>query len=153
MNDPFEIRVEIEPETPEMAALYSLWKGPMPIVYKMPLQQAMENFREHLETLVEDMAERTGALPTLIAGKRFRCPRCGGDKVRDFTTHAKVTSQILRFDVMRDGRVSPDNETKYELEDFCEGSTSEYECDNCGLPLDVYELPAMVAEEDRHEKS
>ena len=59
MNDPFDIRVEIEPETPEMAALYSLWKGHMPIVYKMPLEQAMEHFREHLETLAEDMAERT----------------------------------------------------------------------------------------------
>ena len=58
MNDTFDIRVEIYPETPTMTALFSFWKGPTPIVYEMPLQQAMEHLREHLENLADEMAER-----------------------------------------------------------------------------------------------
>ena len=84
----------------------------------------------------------------MIGGKRFRCPRCGGDKVRDFVTNARVTSQILQFDVVNHSQVVTDNETRYELDDFLAGSETEYECDKCGLPLDKYELPTMVAEEE-----
>jgi hypothetical protein len=57
MSDPFNIRVEVYPETPEMTTLYSFWKGQVPIVYKMPLPQALEHFREHLEDLAAEMTD------------------------------------------------------------------------------------------------
>ena len=88
-------------------------------------------------------------MTTMIDDKKFRCPRCGGDTVRDFTTHAVVTSQILRFVIDSDGRAFADNETKYELYDFAGGDESEYECDECSLPLDVHELSEMVVEEEK----
>ena len=66
--------------------------------------------------------------------------------MRDFTTHAVVTSQILQFVIDRDGRAFADNETKYELHDFAGGSESKYECDNCSLPLDIDKLATMVTE-------
>ena len=46
MNDIFDIRVEIYPETSETTTLCSIWRGQVPIVYKMPLQQAMDHLRE-----------------------------------------------------------------------------------------------------------
>ncbi len=58
MNDVFELRVEIYPETEEMVALYSFWQGRTPLVYQLPLQQAIEYFQEHLESLAEEMAEQ-----------------------------------------------------------------------------------------------
>jgi hypothetical protein len=68
--------------------------------------------------------------------------------VRDFVTNARVTSQVLQFDVVNDGQVVADNETRYELDDFLGDSETEYECDECGLPLDKYKLPTMVVEEE-----
>lgn len=58
MTDAFDIRVEIYPETPTMTTLFSFWKGQVPIVNKMPLQQAVEHFREYLENIAEDMGEK-----------------------------------------------------------------------------------------------
>ena len=63
MNDVFEIRVEIYPETEEMVVLYSFWNGRMPVVYQLPLQQAIEHLQEHLESLADDMAEETDDEP------------------------------------------------------------------------------------------
>ena len=58
MNDTFDIRVQTYPETPEMAPLYSLWKGQTPITCKMPLRQAMEHLQEYLESLADNMAAK-----------------------------------------------------------------------------------------------
>jgi hypothetical protein len=53
--DPFEIRVDIEPETTNLATLYSFWNGRTTIAHKLPLKQAMEHLAEYLKDLAEDL--------------------------------------------------------------------------------------------------
>lgn len=79
---------------------------------------------------------------TTIDGKQFQCPACGGDTIRE-NVEAIVTCDILRFDVDDEGGVYPDEEDAFDICDFI-AETQQYECAECGRPLDIEELPTMV---------
>jgi hypothetical protein len=80
---------------------------------------------------------------TIIGEKRFRCPDCGGDTVREFC-ETLVSCEIVRFGLHDDGCPFVEEETDIALEK----TTGEpwYECAECRRQLGILDLPAMVAE-------
>jgi DNA-directed RNA polymerase subunit RPC12/RpoP len=79
---------------------------------------------------------------TTIDGKKFECPNCGGDSIREFC-ETLVSCEILRFEVDEDGCPCVEDESDVTLEKtLCE---AEYRCANCGRQLERLDLPDMVA--------
>ena len=97
--------------------------------------------------------EQTEAKSTMIDGKRFRCPRCGGHTVREYLGGAVVRCDILSIERDEDGDLCCADQTKSIIDHLGGAWEPDYECAECGLELDFDKLATMVAEEDCHEES
>jgi len=86
---------------------------------------------------------------TTIDEKRFRCPECGGDTVREFC-EAIISCDIVRFGLDEDNWPFVEEEMEINWEKTI--SQPEYQCATCGRRFETEELPARVAEDSGQEE-
>jgi len=131
MNDVFDIRMEIYPETSEMVPLYSLWKGQTPIVYKLPLEGAMECLREHLESIAKEVAEgmsrlsgRTVTIQIHYVSVEGQTEIIGTVAVPDGITDDDIERLFHEWRQLASGEIAdPDAENEDEDYKWCEPGT------------------------------